>query len=133
MMPQQMPDTEVESEQLFDFSPPATPPPPLKERNLLSRGLLHAPVYQAAGFLSDPTAALLGRPVYCSGLQQMGAPGPGGVAVRALPLGGGCGGDAPPEARPPSRPAPVYSPERCKSVSSSRRPHLFLHLLQLLV
>lgn len=54
---------------------------------------------------------------------------PAGRAARSLWGGGG----AQPGTRPLSLPGPVYSPERCKCVSSSRRAHLFLHLLLLLV
>lgn len=148
MMPQQMPDTEVESEQLF----------PLLHcciilRNLLAF-LLPSPTWKkkketffpsdvcllgglsASRFsiLSGPRISWEG-PGYClrqgSRWRALGPRGRG-PAARSRWWGPEAGARAA-GARPPSLPGPVYSPERCKSVSSSRRLHLFLHLLRLLV
>lgn len=146
MMPQQMPDTEVESEQLFPLLQGciilhnllafSLPSPTGKKRKKPSLPLTFAcSGLSACGFsiLSGPRISRQG-PVYCSAGEQMEDPGLRGAwpGPRA-PEAGGRGGGAPPGPRPPSLPGPVYSPERSKSVSSSQRRHLFLHLLGLLV
>lgn len=109
MMPQQMPDTEVESEQLFPllhcciilrnllaFSLPS-PTWKKKERNLLSLWRL-----PARGFISQQvfylirTTDFLGRPrlLFAAGEQMEGPGPPGAWPGGALPMVGARGGGA---------------------------------------
>ena len=147
MMPQQMPDTEVESEQLFPLLYSCiilhnllafpSPPPLVKNKNKNLLSLWRLPFFPE--FISLQVFYLIratdfsGRPgllfLWGSRWRSQGPWGRGRAArSRRWEWWGPCRGRAA-GPRPPSQHGPVYSPERCKSVSSSRRLHLFLHLL----
>lgn len=147
VMPQQMPDIEVESEQLFpllhgciilhNLLSFALPSPTAKIKKPLPLTLASSSLSVCRFILSGPLVPSE-DPVYCFRPGAAGTPGPGGV-VRSCPPSAARSlwGQRVRAARrgraPHSLPGPVNSPKRCKSVSSSRRPYLFLHLLQLLV
>lgn len=140
-MPQQ-PDTEVESEQLFPLLRGCIILHNLFAFSLLPTGKKNKPfspltfallsrVYQPAGFPSYQDHGFLRKAWFIVFSVRMRSQGPWGVAGQCAPDGGRvgpCRGRAA-GPRPLSQFGPVYSPERCKSVSSSRRLHLFLHLL----
>lgn len=130
--PRQMPDSGGESEQLLAGPPLCAPqaarPPPARCR---------ASRLPARRFIfPGPLACSKAR--FIVSRRSRGRPGPGAWPARARGPGarspwGAAGPAAAAREAPSCLRGPVYSPERCKSVSPSRSLHLFLHLLQLLV